>query len=115
MKHKITQWLNRLKKKTAVTKNRQTHMQNTHGNEQEPQTNLNEQALKRLLHQIEQTKTGMYTCEETFALLDEYVELAAAHQNAAALMPLVERHLAVCKGCKEKYDILLDILQAGDN
>ncbi|GAB4270862.1 MAG: hypothetical protein Kow0080_15760 [Candidatus Promineifilaceae bacterium] len=114
MKDKIIHWLNKLKKKTAETQNRQTHMQNTHGNEQKPQTNLNEQALKRLLHQIEQTKSGMYTCEETFALLDEYVELAASQQNAAAIMPLVERHLAICQGCKEKYDILLDILQASD-
>lgn len=72
---------------------------------------LNDQAVTRLMQQIEQTQAGMFTCEETDALLDEYVELAVDDADAARLMPLVERHLAVCPGCHEKFEILQDILK----
>lgn len=72
---------------------------------------LTDTALTRLMQQIEQTQAGMYTCAETDALLDEYVDLVADDADAAKLMPLVERHLAVCPGCHEKFDILRDIVQ----
>jgi len=73
---------------------------------------LTERILKALIQQVEQTKEGIYTCEETFDLLDEYAELINSNQEAARLMPLVKAHLDICAGCTQRYEILLKILNA---
>jgi elongation factor P--beta-lysine ligase len=73
---------------------------------------LDETTLLNLMRQVEQTKEGTYSCDETFALLDEYVELVSNQDEAAKLMPLVEAHLDACSGCKKKYDILRAILNS---
>lgn len=72
---------------------------------------LTETAVADLMRQVEATQEDQYSCEETFALLDEYVELVTSEQDAAALMPLVERHLHHCPNCRGHYDMLLTILQ----
>lgn len=71
---------------------------------------LNENILKALMQQVEQTKEGIYTCEETFDLLDEYAELIDTDQDAAQLMPLVKAHLDMCPGCEKRFNILLNII-----
>jgi len=71
---------------------------------------LNENILKALMQQVEQTKEGMFTCEETFDLLDEYAELIVSEQDAAQLMPLVKAHLDMCPGCEQRYDVLRKII-----
>ncbi len=75
-------------------------------------TQLNEQNIVRLMQLVEQTEEGHYSCAEAFDLLDEYVELVASNQEAALLMPIVKRHIDHCPGCRDKYEILLNILQA---
>ncbi len=72
---------------------------------------LNDETVKNLLRQVDKTEDGQYSCAETFALLDEYVELVVSNEDAAALMPLVERHLEVCPECSPRYKALLAILQ----
>lgn len=69
------------------------------------------EALQRLMHLLEQTEEGEYSCRETFDLLDEYVELVTDEAEAAALMPYVRRHLAHCNNCRERYEALLRILE----
>ncbi|MCA9873089.1 MAG: hypothetical protein KC441_05525 [Anaerolineales bacterium] len=78
----------------------------------EPLAGLSEENLKRLMHMLEHTHEGMFSCAETFNLLDEYAELAASNADAAALMPCVQRHLELCPGCRQEYEILLCILQS---
>ncbi|MCP5098765.1 MAG: zf-HC2 domain-containing protein [Chloroflexi bacterium] len=73
---------------------------------------LNEATLMEIMKQVEQTKEGMYTCDETFAMLDEYVELVTNQEEAQKLMPLVEAHLDACSGCKQKYKFLRAILES---
>lgn len=75
-----------------------------------PTRTLNDAALTQLMQQVAQTEEGQYTCEETFALLDEYAELVVSGTEAAALMPLVEAHLRVCPECGSRFDILRTIL-----
>ncbi|MFQ5399361.1 MAG: hypothetical protein ACE5E7_07150 [Anaerolineae bacterium] len=72
---------------------------------------LNEQIVAKLMHMMEHTHEVEYSCEETFALLDEYAEMVTDDQEAAALMPLVQRHLDLCPDCCDKFDTLLRILQ----
>lgn len=71
---------------------------------------LNQEALVDLLHKLEHLQENAYSCEETYALLDEYVELVMTDEEAAALMPLVKNHLDMCPDCREQYEILLHIL-----
>jgi len=71
---------------------------------------LNESALVDLMQTLEMTQENMYSCEETYALLDKYVELVNTGEDAARLMPLVKNHLDACPGCHEHYEILRDII-----
>jgi hypothetical protein len=64
------------------------------------------------MQQVAQTEEGQYTCEETFALLDEYAEMVVSGAEAAALMPLVEAHLRVCPECDSRFDTLRMILES---
>ena len=72
---------------------------------------VGEDTVITLMRLIEQTNEGEYSCEETFDLLDEYVELAAAEEDLETLMPLVKKHVDHCPDCGPRYEILLDILQ----
>lgn len=72
---------------------------------------VTETSVARLMHVLEHTQEEELSCEETFALLDEYVELAVSKSEAAALMPLVKHHLDGCPDCHDYYDSLLRILQ----
>ncbi len=77
-----------------------------------PTAGLSEEDIKRLMHMIDHTHEGMYSCEETFDLLDEYVELVTSQEEAAILMPYVQRHLDLCEHCNEAYEALLLALAA---
>lgn len=77
--------------------------------------NLTPASTVRLLHLLERTQEEELTCEETFDLLDEYVELAESEAEATAIMPLVKHHLDGCPDCHERYDALRRILQSDPN
>lgn len=72
---------------------------------------VDEDSVTTLMRLIEKTNEGEYSCEETFDLLDEYVELAANDEDVATLMPLVKKHVDHCPDCGPRYEILLDILK----
>jgi Zn finger protein HypA/HybF involved in hydrogenase expression len=74
-------------------------------------TVVDEDTVMALMRLVEKTNEGEYSCEETFDLLDEYVELAAADQDLELLMPLVKKHVDHCPDCGPRYEILLDILR----
>jgi len=76
---------------------------------QEP--TLTEGSIAKLMHMLVYTRENEFSCEETFALLDEYVELVENNPEAAVLMPLVKQHLDSCSHCQEYYDALRRILQ----
>lgn len=73
---------------------------------------LTEEALVTLLQRLEQTQENAYSCEEVFALLDEYVELVASDEEAAQLMPFVKNHVDSCADCTVVYEALLHILKS---
>lgn len=68
-----------------------------------------------LMHRLERTLDNAYSCEEAFALLDEYVELVASTEEARKLMPLVQNHLDMCPDCRDEFEMLLHILQTADS
>jgi hypothetical protein len=60
------------------------------------------QALGRLLGPNE-PEVG---CDECFALLDQYVELEVAGQDADAAIPGLRAHLEGCPACREEHESL---------
>ena len=60
------------------------------------------QALGRLLGP-EEPEVG---CDECFALLDQYVELELAGEDADAAIPGLRAHLEGCPACREEHESL---------
>jgi hypothetical protein len=69
-------------------------------------------ALQEMARGIMSTRSDEIGCEECFAELDQFVELALAGKNAAEALPLVEDHLSRCLNCREEYEALLEALRA---
>lgn len=65
-----------------------------------------------LVRKLQQTEEIELTCDEVFAMLDEYTEKAMNGEDVAHLMPLVKQHLEMCPDCREEYEALERILQA---
>jgi hypothetical protein len=59
-------------------------------------------ALERLLGPDEPE----VSCERCFDLLDEYVDLELAGEDAAAAIPGLRAHLEGCPACHEDYESL---------
>jgi hypothetical protein len=52
------------------------------------------------------------SCEECFAELDRYVELAVADDAPDQRVPGMRAHLGGCPACAEEYDSLRELLAA---
>jgi hypothetical protein len=50
-------------------------------------------------------------CDECFAVLDRYVELELAGQDAEAGYPGMEAHLVGCPACGEEHGLLLEYVR----
>ena len=51
------------------------------------------------------------TCDVCFALLDEYVDLELAGEDADARLPGLHAHLEGCPACREEHDSLLELVR----
>ncbi len=50
------------------------------------------------------------SCDECFELLDRYVELEVAGEDAEQRFPGLRNHLAGCPACREEHDSLLALV-----
>ncbi len=64
----------------------------------------------RLLALAESAREEELSCDEAYALIDQYAECVARGEDAAALMPLVQEHLQRCAGCQEELEALLRMI-----
>lgn len=96
---------------------RSKHTMNNLGDTTQPSggTAINQDHLVDLMRRLENTLDNAYSCEEAFALLDEYVEMIASDEEAKRLMPLVQNHLDMCPDCRDEFEILLHILKTADS
>jgi hypothetical protein len=51
------------------------------------------------------------TCEECFELLDEYVELELAGEDADRRLPGMGEHMQGCPACYEEHESLRDFVR----
>jgi hypothetical protein len=61
--------------------------------------------------QIDKTQEVEYSCDDVFEVIDQFVELVIKGENAATLMPYVQRHIEMCGDCFEEYEVLISILR----
>lgn len=66
--------------------------------------------LRELMHMLELTEEEEFSCDDVYKLLDQYTELINSGEDAQELMPLIKKHLEICKDCNEEYEALLSIL-----
>jgi predicted component of type VI protein secretion system len=66
--------------------------------------------MKNVMMMLSHTQEQELTCDEVYALLDQFAELAARGEDVAALMPLVKQHLDMCPDCQEEYRVLEKIV-----
>jgi hypothetical protein len=54
------------------------------------------------------------SCEECFELLDEYVDLQRAGENADRRLPGMRAHLEGCPACREDHESLRELVARHD-
>ena len=64
-----------------------------------------------LLRSLARTEEHEISCEDVFAVLDQFVEAVRRGENPLLLMPLVRQHLEMCPDCREEYEALLRMVQ----
>ena len=70
-----------------------------------------EEAVVDLMHRLQNTHEEELSCDEVFALVDEYAEASQRGEDVASLKPLIRRHLDMCRECDEEYRALLRVLE----
>lgn len=68
--------------------------------------------MQGLLEMLVMTDEQEIACDDVFKALAEFAEMAQRGEDVAEMMPLVEKHLALCPDCREEYQALLAILEA---
>ena len=67
--------------------------------------------MVKMLHGLAMTEENEISCDDVFAVLDEFAEAVRRGENVLLLMPLVRQHLDMCPDCREEYEALLNMLQ----
>ena len=66
--------------------------------------------IQKVLTMLSNTQEVEMTCDEVFAVLDQFAEMMARGEDVSRLMPLVKHHLAMCPDCQEEYKVLESIV-----
>jgi hypothetical protein len=72
---------------------------------------LSDELVIRMMHRLVTTDEEDLSCDEVFALVDEYAEASQRGEDVASLKPLIRQHLDLCHECDEEYQALLRILE----
>jgi anti-sigma factor ChrR (cupin superfamily) len=77
---------------------------------------VTEQAsMQMLLHSVAKTEEQELSCDEVYALVDQFAEMVKRGEDGSRLMPMVQKHLNMCPDCREEYEALLKmILEPGE-
>jgi predicted component of type VI protein secretion system len=66
--------------------------------------------MQKMMAMLSNTQDVELTCDDVFAVLDQFAELAARGENVAQLMPLIQQHLDMCEDCRDEYKVLKSIV-----
>jgi len=66
--------------------------------------------MQKMLTMLSKTQEVEMTCDDVFAVLDQFAEMAARGEDVSKLMPLVKHHIDMCADCLEEYRVLESIV-----
>ena len=72
---------------------------------------LTDAMVHRIITRLENTLEDELSCDEVFAMVDEYAEAHERGEDVATLKPLIRHHLDMCRECDEEYQALLEVLE----
>ena len=67
--------------------------------------------VTNLIHRLQKTHEEELSCDEVFALVDDYAEASQRGEDVASLKPLIRHHLDMCRECDEEYQALIRVLE----
>jgi ABC-type xylose transport system substrate-binding protein len=66
--------------------------------------------MVKMLQALIMTEENEISCDDVFAVLDEFAEAVRRGENVLLLVPLVRQHLDMCPNGREEYETLLRML-----
>lgn len=76
---------------------------------------LSDKLVTRMMRRLVLTIDEELSCDEVFALVDEYAEASQRGEDVASLKPLIRHHLDMCRECEEEYQALLRVLEGSNS
>jgi len=70
-----------------------------------------DELVQDLIRSLEDDQQEECSCDDVYAVVDQYAEMEFSGKDAARLMPLLKQHMEGCHSCCEEYEALLDILE----
>lgn len=86
-------------------------LHNIQGVFQKKKPEFPDELVQELIRSLEQSEEEECSCDDVYAVVDQYAEMKFSGEDAARLMPLLKQHLEACHNCCEEYEALLDILE----
>lgn len=71
--------------------------------------------MTKMLQSLAMTEEREISCNEVYAVLDQFAEAVVRGEDVLVFMPLVRQHLDMCPDCREEYETLLRMLQPSFN
>lgn len=68
--------------------------------------------FKKVMQMLAVTREKELSCDEVYALLDQFAEAIARGELVNGILIPVEQHLKVCPDCREEYETLLAMIKA---
>lgn len=65
----------------------------------------------KMLESLAMTEEHEISCDEVYAVLDQFAEAVRRGEHVLIFMPLVRQHLDMCPDCREEYEAVLAMLQ----
>lgn len=76
-----------------------------------PQKELQDEGVLKFLKILENVRAEDMSCDDLYALLDQFAEREVHSKDAARIMPLIREHLDLCAPCCDEYEALLAVLE----
>jgi hypothetical protein len=68
--------------------------------------------IKGILETLTRTHEEEMDCDEVYEVIDQFVDAKVRGEDVSEVMPLVLRHLQLCRDCLEEYEALLRVIAA---
>ena len=73
--------------------------------------NNSDELIKDILEILTKTHEEELDCGEVYDLIDQFVEAKVRGEDVSEAMPLIERHLDLCRDCLEEYEALRRVIE----